>query len=169
MDSKVIKGQAYIVGDSLVQDQTLFLASGAVSENQIVLISNIWDDLKSDKGTYKYNDKKTYFYWEYKQTDPTNDDLEITVKIECPSPKEGLFDPPYTQYKPVGEWENYWIPRLTKIAERYEHEYALQKKEITFPESRYINPNTGEEVVVPETKVDNSDETGDITNLLSMF
>jgi hypothetical protein len=69
MDSKVIKGQAMIVGDSLVQTQTLILPNGTVAENEVKIIPNIWEDLTSTEGTFKWNAKKTFFYWEYDQTD----------------------------------------------------------------------------------------------------
>ena len=93
MTGKIIKGQAMIIGDSLVQNQTLISSSG-VSENIVPLIKNIWEDLLKADGAHEYksNLKKTYFYWEYKMTDSEDDTTEITRMIECPRPKEGLFE-----------------------------------------------------------------------------
>jgi hypothetical protein len=52
--------------------------------------------------------------------------------------------------------------------ENYEYEAAIQKKEIVFPGTQYVDFNTGELVEVAETKISNTD-IGDITNLISMF
>ena len=90
MAGKTIKGQAWIMGDKLLQDQILLLPGGISSNNTIALIEDIWKDLTSDNGTFKYNGKN-YFYWIYKMTDPEDDSNEIEVMLECPRPKDGLF------------------------------------------------------------------------------
>ena len=167
MESKTIKGQAWIQGNSLVQDQILITTGGQTSENVIVLIENIWDDLKSDSGTYKTNDKG-YFYWEYEMTDSEDDDVTVTVKIECPKPKEGLFTEPYDPDSYNGKYAKYWVEKFKTAAENYEYKAAIQKKEIVFPGTEYVNPNDGSLVTVKEMKVKNTD-IGDITNLLNLF
>ena len=95
-ESKTIKGQVWIQHisdyprkDSLVQEQLLVIPKQDITTNTVTLIENIWDDLKSD-GTYKWNGKK-YFYWEYKMTDTENEDVEVTVKFECPRPYNDFF------------------------------------------------------------------------------
>ena len=165
MDSKLIKGQAWIVGDKLVQSQTLFFSNGSTSENTVVLIDDIWADLRS-AGTYKSNEKKTYFYWEYQMTDLNDDDLEVTVRIECPRPKDGLYEAPYDSYTPTGDWETYWLGQYKAVATRYEEAYAIKKKQVVFPGTSYINQR-GETVNIDENKIDA--DLGDMMNLLGIF
>ena len=58
MADKIIKGQAWISGNSLVQDQILLTDNGKSSENTVTLIDDIWDDLTKASGNkYKTNDK----------------------------------------------------------------------------------------------------------------
>lgn len=165
MSSKTIKGQAWIQGDSLVQEQILIAPGLASSTNVISLIPDIWADLTSGAGKYKTNGKG-YFWWEIKVTD-MNEDSEVTIKYECPRPKEGLYLEPYDLSKADGEYSKYWIGRLKAAVANYEASSAIQKKEIVFPGTSYINQN-GNLVELTETKENNSD-IGDITNLLGMF
>ena len=51
MTSKTIKGQAWIMGNKLLQDQTLILSNGETSNNTVALVEDIWKDLTSDSGT----------------------------------------------------------------------------------------------------------------------
>lgn len=162
MDSKTIKGQAWIQKDSLVQEQLIVVPGSAVVRNVVTLIDNIWDDLKGE-GTYKFNGKK-YFYWIYKMTDTEDDDVEIDVYFECPEPKPGLFSKPYDPEKVTGDYAKYWVNILKNAEDNYEYKAAIQKKEIVFPGTAYVNQN-GELVKVEETKVSNTD-IGDISNLL---
>lgn len=164
--SKIIKGQAYIIGDALVQEQILLTTGSASTSNVVELIKNIWDDLKTE-GTYKSNKKKNYFYWEYKMTDTENEDSEVTIKFECPQPKEGLFEEPYDPETVEGDYAKYWVKKLKESTENYEYKAAIQKKEIVFPGTRYVNQE-GEVVEVEGTKISNTD-IGDITNLLGLF
>lgn len=166
MDSKTIKGEVWIQGSSLVQEQILLVPGSASSTNVISLIDDIWADLETGGGTYKTNGKG-YFWWEVKMTDTETEDSEVTVKFECPKPKEGLFSEPYDPDKADGEYAKYWVGRLKTATENYEYKAAIQKKEVVFPGTSYVNQN-GELVEVKETKVGNSD-IGDITNLLNMF
>lgn len=164
--SKIVKGQAWIIEDSLVQEQILITPGQVSTTNTVELIKNIWEDLKTE-GTYKSNKKKNYFYWEYKMTDTENEDAEITVKYTCPEPKEGLFEEPYNPDEVSGDYAKYWVKRLKESTENYEYKAAIQKKEIVFPGTRYVNQE-GEVVEVEGTKISNTD-IGDITNLLGLF
>lgn len=161
--SKIIKGQAFIIGDALVQEQILITPGQASSTNVVELIKNIWDDLKTE-GTYKSNRKKDYFYWEYEMNDTENEDTVLKIKFECPSPKEGLFKEPYDPETAEGDYAKYWLTKLKESTENYEYKAAIQKKEIVFPGTRYVN-QSGEVVEVKESKITNTD-IGDITNLL---
>ena len=166
MDNKIIKGQAWVSGDSLLQDQILVLPGGKHSVNTVPLIENIWEDLRSENGTYKSN-KKGYFYWECKMTDSENDDVEIPILVECPRPKDGLFEEPYDPSMAKGEWERYWLTKFKTTQDNALEKMTIQKKEIVFPGTEYIN-QYGELVKVEEKRVTNND-LGDISNLLSMF
>lgn len=164
-ETRTIKGQAWIQENKLVQEQILLMPNKPDSSNVIALIEDIWEDLKG-VGTYKTNGKG-YFYWEYTMTDTEDDSVEVTVKFECPKPKEGLFSEPYDPDKQTGEYSKYWVNRLRVAKENYEYKATIQKKEVIFPGTEYVNSN-GELVKVEATKFTNND-IGDITNLLNMF
>lgn len=166
MESRIIKSTAVIQGDSIVQDQILFISGKEASHNTIVLLENIWTDLTSNSGTFKKGDKPGFFYWEFKETD-TSEDIDIEVRLECPRPKDGLFDYPYTQNSSDNEYVKYWKAKFIEGENNYEEAISIQKKEITFPGTKYIDQN-GDLVELKETKVDNTD-LGDISNLLGMF
>ena len=173
MDTKTIKGQAWIDGDRLVQEQFL-LVPGATnpSYNVVSLVPNIWDDLTTSSGTYKYNNQKNYFFWEYEMTDTENEDVYVKIKYECPKPKEGLFIDPatgelYDESEVSGEYSKYWLNKIKVATENYEESAAIQRKEITFAGSTYIAQD-GSTIEVEDTVVKNND-IGDITNLLSLF
>lgn len=170
MESKTIKGQAWIEGNSLVQEQILFIPGKSITAtNVVVLINDIWADLMSSAGKYKVSPNNSrYFYWEYKQTDTADDDNEITVRIECPKPKEDLFNEPYNPDDYESEWAKYWVGKMKEAVSNYETRAAIQKKEIIFPGTEYVDPGTGELVKVSETRVKNTD-VSDITNLLNLF
>ena len=97
-DTKTIKGQPYLQGKTLYQEQIL-MSPGVVSTSQtIVLIADIWKDLIEGPTTAKTNNKG-YFYWEVTMTDPENDDVELTIKFECPRPISTVFKHAvYTSY-----------------------------------------------------------------------
>ena len=170
-ETKLIKGQAWIQGDSLVQEQLLLIPGCPVSENIVSLIDNIWDNLTADAGSsvygYKTNGKK-YFYWEVKMTDSSDDNVEVTVRIECPKPKEGLFTSPYDPDKVTGEYAKYWVKKFQEAEKNNEESFAIQKKVVTFPTSNLVDYSTGEHYETEEIKISNND-LGDITNLLNMF
>lgn len=167
MATKTIKGQAWISGNSLLQDQTIISTTGAVSSNVVALIDNIWEDLTSSNGTFKSNDKKTYFYWEYKMTDSFDDTVEVTVKIECPRPKNGLFTEPYDPSVGKNDWEKYWLSKFKVAYDNAAKYYTIQPKEIVFPGTEYVNPQG--EVVTVEERSEANNNLGDITNLLTLF
>ena len=106
MANKTLYGQAWIHGNSVLQDQTVF-EDGILTETKtVVLIDNIWEESLNGEGIpaegasgktlndgakdYQYNKKKNYFFWEYKMTNL--DDEEIKVKLECPKPSVEFFE-----------------------------------------------------------------------------
>lgn len=189
MEGKTIKGQPYILGDSLVQDQTKITSKGkAIDIPAAVIIEDIWENLKNntpytyDNGSksYKTNSKKDYFYWEVKQTSIESDDIEVTINFECPKPKEGLYDdllandtdPSDNSVTSKGDYTAYWYNKIYTARKNYQNEMTIQKKEVTFEPvtmTDYSTENFGEvREVVPGYTIKN-DDLGDISNLLSLF
>lgn len=166
MADKIIKGQAWIYENSLVQDQTLITTNGT-SENTVVLIENIWDDLTKASGNQYKTNNKGYFYWEVDMTSMEDDDVEVKVNVECPKPKPGLFQEPYDPDSVDSSYAKYWVGKMKTAQENYDNEYAIQRKEVVFTGSTYLD-QTGEAVVLDDYTFINSD-LGDISNLLSLF
>ena len=164
-ESRIVKGQAWIQGDKLVQEQILITPGSVSSTNVVALIENIWEDLIGT-GTYKTNGRG-YFYWEYKMTDTEDDNVEMVVKFECPKPKEGLFQEPYDTSKCSGEYSKYWVGRLKTAVDNFELKSTVQRKEVIFPGTTYVD-SKGDVVELEDTKFSNND-LGDITNLLNIF
>ena len=170
MATKTIKGQAWIFGDKLVQDQIIIGDDGKTVQGNAVLIEDIWEDLKKKTGQkYKSNKKKTYFYWEYDTTDPENDDLTMKIMIECPRPKEGMYTPPYKDINTgsMGDWEKHWVEKYKKAEINSEKAYVVQETKVTLPGSTYIDQK-GNKVELPETKINRGFDS-DLANLLSIF
>ena len=170
-ESKLIKGQAWIQGDSLVQEQLLISPSMPVSENVVALIPNIWENLttapESSAYGYKTNGKK-YFYWEVKMTDTSDDMAEVTVRIECPKPKPGLFEEPYDPDTVEGAYAKYWVGQYKIADENNKASFAVQKKVFKFPGDKFVDYTTGENYETEEI-IEQNNDLGDISNLLSLF
>lgn len=179
-NSKTIYGQAWILRDpnpenpkdSLVQEQLLIVkGSSIVSENTVVLIEDIWDNLlnPTEGGEYAYKSNgKKFFYWEVNMTDVNDDSIVHKVKIECPAPKEGLFEEPYDLDKVEGDYAKYWVNKLKTAKDNVEASFAIQRKSVTFPGSTYVNHTTNQ-VFTVDTIVVKNDDLGDISNLLGLF
>lgn len=174
MADKIIKGQAWISGVSLVQDQILITTKGT-SENTVVLVPNIWTDLTtfSDSHEYKTN-KNGYFFWEVEMTSMEDDDTIVKINIECPKPDVNID--PFRNPEPDNGWSSseiaenyakYWVAKLSKIMENAENEYAIQRKEVVFEGMTYQDQE-GQDVELSDYTFINTD-IGDITNLLSLF
>lgn len=175
-DTTTILGQAWIYGNSLVQDQILITSDGKSSENTVPIIENIWEDLTSlsDSHEYKTN-KKGYFFWEVNMTSLEDDHETVKVNIECPKPDIdtiNLFKNPepnenWTPEEISENYAKYWITKLAKIIKDAENEYTIQRKEVVFKGTEYLDQE-GNTVEIPDYTFKNSD-IGDITNLLSLF
>ena len=170
MATRTCYGQAYIVGKQLVQDTITFSESGVAYNGTNVIIEDIWEDLLADSHQYKKSGKK-YFYWEYTQTN--DEDMDITIKYECPAPKATLFDPSGLEpeldpEKYSGEYPKYWIEKINESRKNYEDSIAIQKKEIVFADNKTINFDDGSVVDNPKYSVKNND-LGIIDSLLSIF
>ena len=58
--SKTVYGQAYIYNDSLIQETITFTEGQSDCINGInVIVENIWTDLMSASGQYRFNGAKT--------------------------------------------------------------------------------------------------------------
>ena len=181
-NSKTVKGQAWVEGDSLKQEQLLMLpGSSIVSENIVSLIDNIWDNLAEEEGndpTYGYKtNKKRYFYWEVKMTDTADEMNEVTVKVECPKPDMKFFEKIFGENIEPSEWDiekatgsyaKYWAGVFKTADQNNKANFAIQKKVITITEGSTMDFKTGQIVETRQIKVDNND-IGDITNLLGLF
>lgn len=166
-DFKTIKGQAWIDGKSLVQEQIMIIPGRSAVTNTIVLVQDIWEDLTSASGTYKSNEKKNYFYWEYKVTDSENDEVELDIKFECPRPKAGIFKEPYDPDSVEGDYAKYWVSKMKEASENYEKSYAIQRKEILLKGTEYMD--TDGNYVTIDDSVESNTNLGDIMNLLNLF
>lgn len=170
MESKTIYGQAWISGDSLLQEQYLVIPGKETYPNIVALIPNIWNNLRNPAEVdYPVkNNGKGYFYWEYKMSDTTTGgDTEVTVKIECPQPKPGLFNPPYTINENASDWEKYWLEKLNTALENAKKSNVIQRGSVTFPGTSYVDQN-GDTVTLNDYVYTNND-LGDIENLLRLY
>lgn len=166
--SKTVYGQAFIQDDSLVQETITFTEGQSDCTNGInTIIPNIWTDLMSASGEYKFNDRKNYFYWEYDMTSLEDDDITVKVNFNCPQPKEGLLTPDMEDSEVEGEWAKYWLEKIKTATENAENSLAIQRKEVTFPGTSYIKQDG--EVETIDDYVFRNNDLGDITNLLRLF
>lgn len=178
-NEKIILGQAWIFENKLMQDQTVIYPGGKYTENTVVLIDDIWDNLfnhggSEDDGTQYKTNGKGYFYWPIKCTPLYSDDETVEVFIECPKPRED------EQIERLGEveiqegedttqeWAKYWKKRLDTTMENVRKNLTIQRKEIILPGTKWIDPEGN--VQETEEKVIQTDhELGSIANLLMMF
>lgn len=173
MSTKTIKGQAWLEGDALMQEQILIVSGSQDSSyNTVALIEDVWEDLMSDDGTYKCNGKKDYFYWEVEMTDSENEDNTITVKFECPKPKEELFIDEDTgelidEGDIEGDYAEYWYAKIKQAKENFEKSATIQREEVTFPGTQYVGQD-GTTITLDDYEYRNND-FGDISNLLNLF
>lgn len=160
-----IYGQAFISDNALVQDQIL-LTDKTQSENTIVIVPDIWEDLKSSTGKWKTGgSKKDYFYWEVEMTDTEDTEKKVKVKISCPKPDPSLFDYNFEEKSGDSDWTKYWKKKMKTVEDSpYNSINGIQPKEITLPGTKYIDQN-GKTIEVEETKI-TRDNLGDIQNLL---
>ena len=87
------------------------------------------------------------------------------IKFECPRPYEEVLDDLEASETDYGK---FWAERMKVAVENYEYKAAIQRKEIIFEGSSYVDYNTGDVVEVEQTKVTNND-LADVQNLLSLF
>lgn len=163
-ESKTIYGQAWVFDNKVLQDQITIFPNGTSEEKVVTIIPDIWDDLFSSEGEYKTNGKG-YFYWEVQMTDIGDDDITVPFLVECPKPRDVDYD--RLLDNPSGEWAEYWAGKYNTALKNAEDKLTIQKKEIVFPGSTYLDQN-GVAQTIDEIRETNY-ELGSIANLLSMF
>ncbi len=187
IQTRTIKGQPLVVGNTLVQDQILLVTTDGKTvrsaTGQYVILSNIWDDLLSKTGTWKR--RKNHFYWTVDRTEMTDDngtDSVIKQEVDCPRPQPELFDFDFSESDGDSDWAAYWKAKFRATeASKYNGTNAVYRKEVILPGTKYIKFGNAlsqaqdvavelpdgsmgaEEIVVSETKID----MDDTMNLLS--
>ena len=154
-NTKTIYGQSYISGESLVQDQILLIdVNGRVSksENTVIIIENIWEDLKDKNGTAKTKRPGTW-YWEVDFTDIEDPDSVVKVNINCPKPGPEVFNNDFTIDSSDSDWSKYWKEKMQAVLDSpYNSTNALTPEEVILPGTKYIDQN-GNLITLSETKV----------------
>jgi hypothetical protein len=188
VQTRTIKGQPLVMGDSLVQDQILLVTTDGKTVRQAtgmaVLIENIWEDLQNPAGTWKR--RKNEFYWIVERTDMMDEgssDPMIKQHVSAPRPNPELFGFDFQESENDSDWTKYWKEKFRQTeASPYNGVNAVFRKEVILPGTKYIkfgnaltqgqdeavqDPETGEwtseEIKVDEVTVD----VDDTMNLLA--
>lgn len=165
MAEKVIKGQALLVNNQIIQSQTIFRTDGSIINSDAVLLNDVMKDLTSQSHTYKSKSAaggKKFFYWEYEMTDL--EDNDVKVYLECPKP---TFSDDLTSGK--GEWVDYWKAELKTIQDRYQAQATIQPETHHLAGTKYVAyDGTNREVTIEDKDV-TTGNLSDIQNLLWMF
>lgn len=176
-DKKILYGDCSILitdnkgTESLVQNQTIVSTVNGktiINDETKIIIEDIWADLLEGSGTYKTNDKKNWFYWEFDKTTIDNDDIVIKEKFECPKPKEKYYDQ-LVNGEFSGDYADYWKTKIETARKNYEKEAVILKQEIIMPGTEY-NLANGDHVKVEDVTVKRNDiggMYGELGNLLS--
>lgn len=153
--TKTLYGQAYIMNSSLVQDQIFLVTNGknvSRSENTVIIIENIWEDLKDKNGSAKKG-RPGYWYWEVDMTDIEDPEVTAKVHINCPKPGPEVFDNDFSVSSSDSEWASYWKSKMQEVLDSpYNSINALTPKEVILPGTKYVNQN-GELVTLDSIKV----------------
>ena len=117
---RIVYGQPYINGRSLLQDQILMISmpNGSVnsSSNLVILIPDIWEDLKKQTGKFSVKQAKgNVWFWDDKDLVVTDTESEKNIKfrVQIPIPtvevfrnSKGMLDLEYD--RDDNEWTKYW-------------------------------------------------------------
>lgn len=166
--TKTLYGNVFIINNQLLQDQVLVMPGGRISENTVILIDDVLEDLLTGSKN-KSNEKKNYFYWPVTMTSIGDDDIENTVDFECPGIQSFQHIPDLENKLKNGttEWAKFWYAKYRAAQENAKKEIAIQKKVINLPGTEWIS-QTGETKKIDEIQIQNT-ALGDIENLLSIF
>lgn len=180
--TRTVYGQVFVSGKALVQEQIFMIqmpnGSASTSENHVTLISDIWEDLKKDLGTYKVTQvRDDFWYWDDDKLVMTDmeTEKEVKIKVQIPRPSIDVF-----RNKETGAldlevsdsdtpWTKFWKERLAKhVNSPYNSINAISPVEVTFPESSYLDQNGN--VIKKDAITYKRDDLSDLDNLLmTMF
>lgn len=180
MAQKVVKNSPYIhISEegkySLVQEQIVFVEEKKkVKEfnETVVLIGDIWEDLKNKSGNWAWNGKK-YFYWEFETT--SLDGETVKVKIEAPTPtadvfvnSEGKIDLEILEED--SDWVKYWKKLFSTTEENYQEKAKITEDKIDGMKTNLVDYTPGNESF-PEFDPNGSktDDHDLISNLQTML
>lgn len=180
MAQKIVKNSPYIhISEegkySLVQEQVVFVEDKKkVNEfnETVVLIEDIWEDLKSKSGEWKWNGKK-YFYWEYETTSLEGETVKI--KIEAPAPSHEVFkdDEGKLDLEVLdsdSDWAKYWKKAMSTMEENYQSNAKITEDKIDGMKTNLVDYTPGCECFPefdPNTpKSDDRDLINNLQNIL---
>lgn len=153
--TKSIYGQAYIMGESLVQDIIFLVTDGKTtsrSENTVIVIENIWEDLLSNSGQAKEG-RPGYWYWEVDMTDIEDPDTTVKMRINCPKPGPEVFNNDFEIKSGDSNWAKYWKGKIQEVLDSpFNSTNAITPEEVILPGTKYINQN-GDLVTLEDVKV----------------
>ena len=135
---KLIKGRVWIHNNvSLVQESAELINGRKVENSAEVLISDIWEDLKSASGQWKQSTvEERYFYWEYNYTNAEKGFVDEIAKYECPRPTREFFEEIFSSTDVndwdidtlESDWAKYWAKVEKEVDINYS-KYGLWRKE----------------------------------------
>ena len=180
MAQKVIKNTPYIhISEegkySLVQEQVVFVEEKKkVKEfnETVILIADIWEDLKNKSGEWKWNGKK-YFYWECDTTSLEGE--TVKVKIEAPTPvaevfadSEGKIDLEILDED--SDWAKYWKKAFSVAEENYQSNAKITEEKIDGMKTALVDYTPGNESFPEfdpnESKTDDHDLISSLQTML---
>ena len=145
---KLIKGRVWIHNNvSLVQESAELINGRKVENSAEVLISDIWEDLKSASGQWKQSTvEERYFYWEYNYTNAEKGFVDEVARFECPRPTREFFEEIFSSTDVndwdidtlESDWAKYWAKVEKEIDTNYSQYGLLEKKK---EPSQYTNWN----------------------------
>jgi hypothetical protein len=169
--TKSIYGQAYIIGNSLVQDIIFLVTDGkntSRSENTVIVIEDIWEDLLSVSGQ-AIEGRPGYWYWEVDMTDIEDPDTTVKMRINCPKPGPEVFNNDFEIEPGDSDWAKYWKGKIQEALDSpFNSKNALTPEEVILPGTKYIDQN-GDLVTLEDVKV-TREGLSDVQNLMmSLF
>lgn len=173
-DTKIVKGQAFVSGKSLVQDQIFMvvLPNGRAnsSVNHLILINDIFEELQKDNTEYVPTQLKgDTWYWDIEVTD-IETEKQVKQRVIIPRPTmQDFWDEEKGNYdldpENGTEWAKYWKGKIKAYVDSpYNNVNALSPVEVTFPGTKYLDQN-GNLIEKPEVTI-RRDDFGDLDNLL---
>lgn len=180
MAQKVVKSSPYIhISEegkySLVQEQVVFVEEKKkVKEfnETVVLIEDIWKDLKDKAGQWKWNGKK-YFYWECETTSLEGETVKEMIEAPVPTAEiftneEGKIDLEILDED--SDWTKYWKKILSTVEVNSESNLKITEEKIEGVKTNLVDYTPGNESFPEfdpnEPKTDDRDLISNLQTLL---